>query len=86
MVFKRYSEICGEGIGNSYLLCFYWRLFVFLDFTCSSVAGKPTEGGAVFSALLKGSDSRLLNTRTAGYCFAVLCGLHFSTQTLGNWE
>lgn len=58
------SEIWGKGIGD---LCFCERLFVFLDFTCSSMAEKPTEGAAVFSALLKGPDSRLLNTRTTGY-------------------
>lgn len=73
------SEIWGKGIGD---LCFYERLFVFLDFTCSSMAEKPTEGAAVFSALLKGPDSRLLNTRTT---IAILCGLCFS-QILGNWE
>lgn len=60
--------------------------FVFLDLTHSSMAGKSTGGVAAFSALLKGPNSSLLNTRTAGYCFAALCGPQFSTEILGNWE
>lgn len=51
------------------------------------MAGKSNEGvAAEFSALLKGPDSRLLNTRTTGYCFAILCSLHLSTRILGGWE
>lgn len=62
-MFNRYFEIREEGTDDSFLLCFYWRLLIFLDFLCSSTAEKSTERVAYFQPLLKGPDSRLLNTR-----------------------
>lgn len=53
-------------MGDSFLLCFSWRLFVFLYFMWYSMAGKSAEGVTVFSALIKGPDSGLLNTSTTG--------------------
>lgn len=45
-----------------------------------SMAEKPTEGGAVFSALLQGPHSRLLNARTTG----LPCCAGYASP-LGSW-
>lgn len=74
-----------EGMnGDSFLTLFLLEAFHIFRFHMLFCSREIYWRSSIFSALLKGPDSRLLNTRD--YCSAILCGPHFSIQILGKWE